>query len=415
MKVFDVHRLAIASALFAESLALGGCSDFGLGTTLGPLPGNSLPPQQTLEGGEQIRLTAAGLQKLTSFVPGALNQALSSSAQCVPEGTVGTTTYCGAASPSCGVGCPVSFALQSVTMSASNAQTLHVAVKATASASVSESSMFLGSCTLGYSTNLISAVDVTFAIDASSGALVVTAGNGSVSSSPSFTGCASGDPNVVIGVDDAVQTQYLLDVLTPTVDEIIADLFPQTSLAGTVDASALLVGPGVGNGAKLETRLLFGGYASLTNGGLSLGVITGFNSDADPTTRTGALASEPAPCVANLVAPDFLRHRTPCRSTRAAHSTSRRKGRSRVSPTHRPILRSPSRRRRSISPGIMPWRRAGSASRSTPATSRSFGETCSTICSGFLSGSPTHLRESPFTLRAGSRSPSVTGVHLRRW
>jgi hypothetical protein len=37
----------------------------------------------------------------------------------------------------------------------------------------------------------------------------------------------------------------------------------------------------------MEGRIVPGGYVALKNSGMSLGVITGINSDEDPTTRTG--------------------------------------------------------------------------------------------------------------------------------
>src|SRR3970282_353571 len=43
----------------------------------------------------------------------------------------------------------------------------------------------------------------------------------------------------------------------------------------------------------------------LEGGGLSLGMITGFTADEDPSTRTTALDSEAALCVPPLSPPDF--------------------------------------------------------------------------------------------------------------
>ena len=52
---------------------LGGC---GACSAAQPLPGGALPADQTVEGGAQIRVTPPGFNKLTSILPGALNQSL---------------------------------------------------------------------------------------------------------------------------------------------------------------------------------------------------------------------------------------------------------------------------------------------------------------------------------------------------
>ncbi|HEY1546471.1 MAG TPA: hypothetical protein VGG28_01560, partial [Kofleriaceae bacterium] len=74
---------------------------------------------------------------------------------------------------------------------------------------------------------------------------------------------------------------------------------------------ALLSGISPNTTALLETRLVPGGYAKLEGGGMDLGVITGLNSDIDPTTRTGTradgvpFASEPNLCVPPLPIPTY--------------------------------------------------------------------------------------------------------------
>src|SRR5262249_124153 len=49
--------------------------------------------------------------------------------------------------------------------------------------------------------------------------------------------------------------------------------------------------------ANLELLLMPGGYVQTREGGLTLGVMSGVNSDRDESTRTLGLASEPSTCV----------------------------------------------------------------------------------------------------------------------
>src|SRR6185312_5179994 len=82
-------------------------------------------------------------------------------------------------------------------------------------------------------------------------------------------------------------------------------------IAATEDVGALISSFAPGASGALETRLVPGGYANLEGGGMDLGLITGFNSDVDPTTRTGTradgipFASEPSLCVPPLPIPTY--------------------------------------------------------------------------------------------------------------
>src|SRR5687767_6633897 len=72
---------------------LGGCGACGAAQPL-PAPGNApvvknMPVDQTVEGGAQIRVTQQGFQKLTSILPGLVNDQFASGF-CVPRGQVGS-------------------------------------------------------------------------------------------------------------------------------------------------------------------------------------------------------------------------------------------------------------------------------------------------------------------------------------
>src|SRR5262249_37077932 len=100
--------------------------------------------------------------------------------------------------------------------------------------------------------------------------------------------------------------QFVVGLLTPAIDDLIQGFLPHPlGLAGVLNVGNLLAGLNSTSGAMLETRLVPGGYVQLNNGGMSLGLITGLNSDRDPSTRTGALASEPSLCVPPVTRPNL--------------------------------------------------------------------------------------------------------------
>src|SRR5262249_23387670 len=83
---------------------------------------------------------------------------------------------------------------------------------------------------------------------------------------------------------------------------------------GMANAGGRPRGGARGTEALLEPRIVPGGYVNLdqtSNGGMSMGVITGLNSDEDPNSRSGTrpdgvpYVSEPNRCVPPLPAPDY--------------------------------------------------------------------------------------------------------------
>lgn len=111
--------------------------------------------------------------------------------------------------------------------------------------------------------------------------------------------------------------QAALERMTPSLREAFAEFVPYPfGVEGSGDISNL-IGTSTGP-ALLETRLVVGGYADVARGGMSLGLITGINSDAVPETRDESVrpddipyASEPNRCVppilpANFNAPPYL-------------------------------------------------------------------------------------------------------------
>lgn len=308
------------SLLLALSLG-SACTDIGLGVpgTGTPLPAGGLPADQTLEGGAQIRLSQAGLAKLESALPGLLNDAIGG-AVCVPEGSVSgsvfSTDYCHTNQGGCTRGCSVAIGLApQVVVSWLGQQTVRVhAPLAAISASVPVRGdvVFIPfSCNV--SLDIASAsfdADVALSIDPATGVLGAHVASLSLDlAPPAFSGCSViGDIAPALGeIAGAFHDTLLVNVITPALDGAIAAFLPAPQeLAALIDLPALaLTGPPSSTGSAVETRVAPGGYAQLQNDGLSLGVVTGFNSDAEPATRGTGQASEPHPCVPALLAPDL--------------------------------------------------------------------------------------------------------------
>ncbi len=308
----------LLSALFI--VALGSCGNLSGcgGCSSQPLPAGGLPPGQTIEGGAQVRVTPAGFNKLTSILPGIINQSLGSGF-CVPEGSVGSPSFTGANYCSandgggCNPGCKVNASLNSLTTQVTNNQTLDLTLSTSISTTIHIDGAIVFvpfSCDLGVSSNNLNGdLDIAFGIDQTTGELTINLDQiNSFHLGLDFSGCSfvSSIANFAGDVLDSFIGQFIVQLLTPTVNNLIQGFLPHPlGLEGMTDVGALLSGISPGAQGELETRLVPGGYVSLNNNGMSLGLITGFNSDQDPTTRTPDLISEPALCVPPIPVEDF--------------------------------------------------------------------------------------------------------------
>jgi len=301
-------------------LCLSACTDVGLGVpgTGAPLPPGGLPAAQTLEGGAQIRVTQAGFQKLTSVLPAVLHDGVGQVVCVASLSQVGLGDACYTSQGACSPGCafdvePAGAAFQ---LLVTNQQTLRLTIQASATASVQidpADVVFvpISPCTASVTVGQLDLdADISLGVDPGTGALSATlAGiNGFDASEVSYSGCPGVDVSGMVGlVVDSFVSTWLTDAVMPALEAALDQFVPaQLELAALVDLpAAALVGPAASTGRAVETRIVPGGYANLTNGGLSLGVVTGFNSDADPQSRSAGQASEPHPCVAGLSAPDL--------------------------------------------------------------------------------------------------------------
>ncbi|MES1157752.1 MAG: hypothetical protein ABUL67_01510, partial [Haliangium ochraceum] len=203
--------------------------------------------------------------------------------------------------------------------SVTNQNTLNIQISTSLSTSVHLSGSVLGigaSCTItATSNNLNGNVDIALGTRADNGELDIhLASINNFHLGLSFSGCSllSDVGNLVSDLVDSFLGQFLVQLLTPAIDNLVQSILPHPlGIAGLLDVGQLLEGVSPGTKASMEARLVPGGYANLVGGGLSLGVITGLNSDEDPTTRTGtrpdgvAYASEPALCVPPLPIADY--------------------------------------------------------------------------------------------------------------
>lgn len=290
------------------------CTDVGLGVpgTGTPLPPGGLPPGQTLEGGAQIQITATGLQKFTNALPAILGSGVGQDV-CVAEMSLLGASACDGAQGGCSPGCLFDVEPQPVFLQPSvpDAQTLRLAVTTSATASVRIRDPFLPPCTMSLTVGSMSVnADIGFSIDPATGAFgagidtINTVAFGNVSGISCAT--VTGIENLVDLVLESLAQGWVANVVA-TLNAGIDGFVPaQQELAASIDLSALaLAGLAASNGSAVETRIVPGGYAQFSGGGLSLGVVTGFNSDADPLTRSADLVSEPDACVAGLTAPDL--------------------------------------------------------------------------------------------------------------
>ena len=320
------------SALFIITMGCGGVGG-GCGAcgSVQPLPGGKLPAGQTVEGGAQIRVTQAGFAKLTSILPGLINQQFTGGF-CVPSGGVGGSAlgadYCYNNQGTCTPGCNVSVALNpgGLTLQVTNQQTLRVNISATLSTSLPIRGRVLGfsvgSCTLNISTpSLGGSADIAFGIKPADGELEIRLAQiNNLQLNMNINGCGILGDIADIAVDlldDIINSfvgQFALDLLTPAINDIIQGILPSPlGIAGMMDVGNMLEGISPGTEGLLEARIVPGGYVNLDSQlrGMSLGVITGMNADEDITTRTGMrpdgvpFASEPSLCVPPIPTPQF--------------------------------------------------------------------------------------------------------------
>ncbi|MCD6498517.1 MAG: hypothetical protein J7M25_09500 [Deltaproteobacteria bacterium] len=319
-------KLVVAVAAVASSLLWSACGN-GC-STVEPAPA-PMPPSQTIEGGFQVRITPQGLDKLTSEIPGLVAAAVQNLA--VPEdvlydGAIGTLTLCRG-------GCPIHISIpqDGVQVKVKDVHTMVVEVSVVADTDLKfEGEPFVGSdfsCSMAMTTDapdpLHVEADIGFLIRDEDGEIrIEVQGIHNVSVSglnfhvhdcgwlgDVLDWFADGLNNLLDYLDSFIGSRigdWLTNhLLLPWLQSYIDSLLPDPmGIEGQIDLGSMLSQFSPGATGNLELRIVPGGYVNLLQHGISMGVITGLNSDSDPSTRAhtagadGVMAhSAPARCV----------------------------------------------------------------------------------------------------------------------
>jgi hypothetical protein len=324
------HISQVLSALFV--VVIGGCGDMGGCAGSGPLPEGGYPGHQTIEGGGQIRLSPSGYEKLTRWTEDKINSSLVGGF-CKLPGTFdagGGGSFCTADhGDGCAPGCRIHMSLNRGTFKAPavNDQTMFVSASIKIDMVVDLSlnaSPFDCSALRLQGDNVAIGGNVAFAVSPADGSVtlkvidITTFDIGAVG----LSGC--GVVGDILAFYKRTFSEELkqsaIERMTPSLQEAFDDFLPKPfGVEGVADVSQL-VGTNAAGPALLETRMVLGGYANVARGGMSLGLITTINSDANPKTRQDILdendiplASEPNRCsppipVANFAAPPYAMH-----------------------------------------------------------------------------------------------------------
>jgi hypothetical protein len=297
----------LAMAAFSGLGCAGGCE--------GIAPAEAeMVPTQTIEGGMQVRITPGGLEKLTAEIPGLVAAAVQDLQ--VPPENIFSSTW-GGDLTLCPFGCPVHISLpqDGVSVQVTDADTLTIAVTLTAETSLHlryTSSIFGdANCNFDLSTDpnepLHAEADIGFFIRQVDGELrievqgmrnvsvaglefgVSSCGDGFIEDALNWVaeegfGTLVDWLDAIIGsqIGEWIANELLLPWLQPYIDDLLPD---PMGVEGVVDIGSLISEFSPGTEGKLEVRLTPGGYVNLLEQGISLGVITGLNSDIDPETR----------------------------------------------------------------------------------------------------------------------------------
>jgi MYXO-CTERM domain-containing protein len=360
-----MYKQLAAQIMVATTVALilgAGCGSTGSGCSFQPLPKDSagnfapaplgLPTSQVIEGGLQARITKPGMDKLMATIPSLFGPLLNGI--CIPKlgGTIGgpcpipDLTAGACFSNNCAnnaMGCPASVQLTSsdgrngitATLSDGNNPVIHVDVKLDFGLPLEIDygagicgANANGMCTLGVQSSHYNgangnpieiAGDIQTGIDPTTGELTLHLAGltlinlglqiGDSGSNPCLSGIGKDLFNSLLGLLNTQIANFfenlVLKVLQPTLDNLVQSFLPKPlGLAGVINTGALLSSFNPPKDANLEMFIVPGGYVQGKSGGLTLGVMSGANSDRDETTRTPMLASEPNLCVPARAVPD---------------------------------------------------------------------------------------------------------------
>ncbi len=312
---------------------------------LEPMPdGNEVPMNQTIEGGMQLRVTPTGFEKISAIVPGILENMTDITVIEESGSTFGSCSTACVKFTACPGGCNVDIDIpQGGVQVTSNSSmllvdiTLNVEFILDAQVEVEIFGFGIIDVTCGLAIDtwqepLHMTVGIEPYIRDADGELrlrLVNVSNLSLAGITfSIAGCGIVGNYLNTYLDyvnqifdwlDAILgnpiTEFIVNsFVLPLMQDLIDDLLPDPlGLEGQFDIGSLLAGFSPGAEGTLELRLTPGGYVNLHGNGMSLGVITGVNSDSDPTTRAATMDpqtlvrdhSEPHRKMPPMPTPDF--------------------------------------------------------------------------------------------------------------
>jgi MYXO-CTERM domain-containing protein len=270
--------------------------------TIKPLPA-PLPKDRTVEGGIQARVSAAGFTKLENSIPDLVRNGFANGI-CIGDqrfGTIGGFSSIEACDTNACAnnqqGCPAHVNVDSINFGVPDGgpMTLDLVFDIT---QLPMHISWLGgitSCTMDITTTSSAHVvaQVNFGVDTQTGNLSIhLAPNGiqMVNLPLNFSGCSILGP-ILSTLEPLINTsvgQAIITFLSPVIDNIIQSFLPNPlGIEGLIDTSSLLRTAKLvtQDPAALEVKVIPGGYVDLHGGGLSLGIISGLNSDSDTSTR----------------------------------------------------------------------------------------------------------------------------------
>ena len=338
-RVLVATTLVLAFGVGCGSAGGGGCGG------LKPLPKDpqplGFPTDQIIEGGLQARVTKPGMDKLIATVTSLISNQLANNPFCVPTQQQGGSAL-GAreCAQSCGssTGCPVKIELQSADGKDKIVATLPdtqagappiVHIDASFDVNlpilVQIKTIFTGwndVCTLdAYDEHFKDTTkepihitaDVALGVDQTTGYLTIHLDQLKILNLGlrwSDCGIASTILDFVTQAIDGVITSFIgdfiINLLKPQLDALLQGFLPKPpGIAGVLDTGSILRNFDPPKDTNLEVHVVAGGYVASKAGGLTLGVVSGFNSDRDETTRSPGFTSEPSLCVPARPTPDL--------------------------------------------------------------------------------------------------------------
>ena len=257
----------VLSVLFIVSM--GACGGFGSCGACGasaPLPAGGLPGSQTIEGGAQVRVTPGGLTKLTSIIPGVLNNAFAGGF-CVAQGQVGSlgtfgtgARYCESNNVGCNPGCKVDVGLNNggFHISVPNQNTMNIAISTHVATTVKIDGKVVGigfSCTLGVTSNDLGGdFDIALGTRADNGELTINLANiNQFNLNLDFSGCGpvSSVADLLSSILEGVVNSFIGQLLTPTINQLVQGFLPNPlGIASITNIGQLLAGVSPGTNAN---------------------------------------------------------------------------------------------------------------------------------------------------------------------